>query len=237
MFEYHDFDVIDGCTMSRVFTYTPQIFKDNRGTFSEVLKEPDNRYTYDVEWFNYMDWIRQINRSTSCGLTVRGMHAQSGSSCQAKLVEAVKGVIYDIITDARPMSQTFGVSTIVRLDSELQNKLFVPRGFLHGFAVPEGSEEAIFCYYCDNIYNKESEIVINPMSAIPTVVQNIAEKFVDVPEDNPTYMKFKPLFDMFQTPDKLVFSEKDTKGLDYGFWMKSILNDYKQDHRVWYSKR
>ena len=31
----------------------------------------------------------------------------------------------------------------------------IPRGFLHGFSVL--SETAIFCYKCDNFYNKESE--------------------------------------------------------------------------------
>ena len=75
MFEYHSFDIIDGCTMSRVFTFTPPVFKDNRGTFAEVLKEPRNTFEHEVKWFNKLDWIKQINRSTSCGLTVRGMHA------------------------------------------------------------------------------------------------------------------------------------------------------------------
>ena len=66
MFEYHSFDIIDGCTMSRVFTYVPQVFKDNRGTFSEVLKTPTNPYEYEIDWFNELNWIKQINRSTSC---------------------------------------------------------------------------------------------------------------------------------------------------------------------------
>lgn len=237
MFEYHSFDIIDGCTMSRVFTFTPQVFKDNRGTFAEVLKEPRNTFEHEVKWFNKLDWIKQINRSTSCGLTVRGMHAQKGDFCQAKLVEAVKGVIYDIITDARPMSQTFGVSTVVRLDSSIQNKLFVPRGFLHGFAVPEGSEEAIFSYYCDNVYDKASEVVINPMTSMPTIISTISQKFSGLPKDDPTYLQYKPLFEMFNSPDKLVFSEKDTNGLDYAFWMKSIYNSYQQDRSVWYTGR
>lgn len=235
MFEYHSFDIIDGCTMSRVFTYVPQVFKDNRGTFSEVLKTPTNPYEYEIDWFNELNWIKQINRSTSCGLTVRGMHAQKGDFCQAKLVEAVKGVIYDIITDARPGSQTFGVSTVVRLDSEIQNKLFIPRGFLHGFAVPEGESEAIFSYMCDNVYDKESEVTINPMTMLPNIISQISQRFNDAKEDDPEYLKFKPLFDMFNSPDKLVFSEKDTMGIDYADWMKSILADWKTNHILWYS--
>ena len=64
------------------------------------------------------------------------MHAQSGKSCQGKLVQAVYGKIFDVITDARPDSDTFGVSDVFELDSERQNQLWVPRGFLHGFVVP-----------------------------------------------------------------------------------------------------
>ena len=40
------------------------------------------------------------------------------------------------------------------LDEKLQNMLYVPTGFAHGFAVLEA---AVFTYKCSNLYNKESE--------------------------------------------------------------------------------
>ncbi|MCB0664155.1 MAG: dTDP-4-dehydrorhamnose 3,5-epimerase family protein, partial [Saprospiraceae bacterium] len=36
-----------------------------------------------------------------------------------------------------------------------KQQLFVPRGFAHGFVVL--SEEAIFCYKCDNFYSREHD--------------------------------------------------------------------------------
>jgi len=63
-----------------------------------------------------ISWVKQINRSVSKGGTVRGCHAQRGKFCQGKLVEALNAKIYDIITDARPDSKTFGVSNVYILD-------------------------------------------------------------------------------------------------------------------------
>lgn len=40
------------------------------------------------------------------------------------------------------------------LDSNLQNMLYIPTGFAHGFAV---LEDAVFSYKCSNLYDKESE--------------------------------------------------------------------------------
>ena len=88
---------------------------------------------------------------------------------------------------------------------------------------------------CDNVYDKESEVTINPMTMLPNIISQISQRFNDAKEDDPEYLKFKPLFDMFNSPDKLVFSEKDTMGIDYADWMKSILADWKTNHILWYS--
>ena len=43
----------------------------------------------------------------------------------------------------------------MNLSAENRRQLFVPRGFLHGFAVL--SETASFFYKCDNYYQKDAE--------------------------------------------------------------------------------
>lgn len=106
------FDNFEADQKSRVFEIVPDVFGDSRGSFSEVLKCRE-----DVpEWMKTMTWIKQINRSVSSKNTIRGCHAQSGLFCQAKLVEALTTQIYDIIIDARPDSNTFGVSKAYLLD-------------------------------------------------------------------------------------------------------------------------
>lgn len=85
----------------------PNVFPDDRGSFSEVLKSSD---------VPYLGIVRQINRSVSRKGTFRGFHAQKAPFCQAKLVEALTVPIYDIIVDARPDSKTFGKSACYLLD-------------------------------------------------------------------------------------------------------------------------
>ena len=66
-----------------------------------------------------------------------------------------RGEVLDVVVDIRKSSATYGKSYSVVLNDENKLQLFVPRGFAHGFVVL--SEEAEFCYKCDNLYNKKHE--------------------------------------------------------------------------------
>ena len=158
---------------------------------------------------------------------MRGMHAQIGSSCQAKLVEAVDGVIYDIIIDARPRSKTFGVSSAFKLDPVLQNKLFVPRGFLHGFVVPKQKDRGnvVFNYYCDNTYDKSNEIGVSPVSFLNSCSVETWSKDESL----------SGLVDAISDRTRLDLSEKDSSGHDYGEFMASVLTIYNRTGQIWHS--
>ena len=61
----------------------------------------------------------------------------------------------DVVVDTRENSATFGESFSCILSEKNNKQLFIPKGFLHGFATLE--EDTIFSYKCDNYYNKQSE--------------------------------------------------------------------------------
>ncbi len=126
------------------------MFHDERGFFYE---------TYNQQVFEKLTGITvdflQDNQSISSKGVLRGLHFQTGTMAQAKLVRVVKGKVLDIVVDIRKDSETFGKSYSVVLDDENHLQLFVPRGFAHGFITL--SEKSIFCYKCDNYYNKASE--------------------------------------------------------------------------------
>jgi dTDP-4-dehydrorhamnose 3,5-epimerase len=193
----------------------PDVHTDNRGSFSEVMKKSTVSYMYE---------LKQINRSISCKGTLRGFHAQKAPFCQAKLVEALNMPIYDIIIDARPDRKTFGKSQAYLLKPDVQNKLFVPRGFLHAFYVPaddtadNASAMAVFMYYCDNEYDKESEVGVSPASVLDKIRS-----------DNP-WLKF------ILNADDLVLSERDLKGMDYETFMKNVNDEYEQHGNLWYQQ-
>jgi dTDP-4-dehydrorhamnose 3,5-epimerase len=62
----------------------------------------------------------------------------------AKLVQCLRGKIFDAIVDARPKSPTYLRWDGFILDDENHHQLYVPAGFAHGFLTL--SDEAIVAY-------------------------------------------------------------------------------------------
>ncbi len=65
--------------------------------------------------------------------TLRGMHFQAAPHGEVKIVECVRGAIWDVIVDVRPQSTGFGRWTSVELNAENRRQLYIPKGFAHGF--------------------------------------------------------------------------------------------------------
>ena len=128
-----------------VVTLTPRRFGDARGFFSEVY----NRDAYaglgiDVEFV-------QDNHSLSREVgVVRGLHFQSPPHAQAKLVRVGAGRVLDVAVDIRRGSPTYGRWVGVELSADAGNQLYIPVGFLHGFAVLEPNSELL--YKCSDFY-------------------------------------------------------------------------------------
>jgi dTDP-4-dehydrorhamnose 3,5-epimerase len=130
----------------------PKVFNDARGYFFESYNEDEFIKNGIPNIFV------QDNQSKSSYGVVRGLHCQLGEHSQAKLVRVLVGKVLDVAVDVRPGSKTFGKHVAVELSDENMRQLFIPRHFLHGFSVL--SEQAIFAYKVDNLYNKESEFGI-----------------------------------------------------------------------------
>lgn len=232
MIEYSNvFDWFENDETSRVFMFTPRVFSDNRGSFAEILKDVSSQSCSDVPtWFTNLHWIKQMNRSISNAGTIRGCHAQKAPCCQGKLVEALTEQIYDVITDTRPDSKTFGATQVYLLDPTTQNKLWVPHGFLHAFVVPSDAKEpAIFQYFCDDVYSHDSEFGIAPMSLMPKVISELEALSGNI-EFNESYAR---LFKTFRDKN-FTLSEKDTVNPAYEDWMQKVKDEYDKTGKVWY---
>ena len=127
----------------------PRIFKDDRGYFYESFSQRE--FEEKVCRTTFV----QDNQSKSSYGVVRGLHFQKPPYSQSKLVRCIKGAVLDVAVDIRKGSPTFGKYVAVELTEDNHRQFFVPRGFAHGFAVL--SDEAVFQYKCDKLYNKESE--------------------------------------------------------------------------------
>lgn len=127
----------------------PDVFSDQRGYFFESY----NREKFKKEGIeaNFV----QDNASSSIRGVIRGLHYQLAPYSQAKLIQVLKGKVLDVAVDLRHGSPTFGEHLSIELSDENHRQFFVPRGFAHGFSVL--SDEVLFSYKCDNLYNKEAE--------------------------------------------------------------------------------
>jgi len=132
------------------FYLKPAQFSDARGIFSETY----NRATFEKVTGLDIEFV-QDNQSQSSKGVLRGLHYQTGAMAQAKLVRVALGSVLDVAVDLRKDSPTFGQHFTIELTGENGLQLFVPRGFAHGFITL--SEKSIFCYKCDNFYDKASE--------------------------------------------------------------------------------
>ena len=132
------------------FIIKPTVFSDNRGYFFESFNEQKFNQVTGLEIHFVQD-----NQAKSDRGILRGLHFQNGEHAQAKLVRVLQGKVIDVAVDLRKDSPTYLQRVAVELSAENNLQLFVPRGFAHGYSVLE--DNTIFCYKCDNYYNKEAE--------------------------------------------------------------------------------
>ncbi len=135
-------------SLEGVLIIEPGVFEDNRGFFMETY----NQNKYQKSGINRL--FIQDNLSYSVRSTLRGLHFQIKHP-QAKLVQVIKGEIFDVAVDIRKGSPTFGKWTGVVLSAQNKRQMFIPEDFAHGFCVI--SETAYLLYKCSDFYAPDDE--------------------------------------------------------------------------------
>ena len=131
------------------FLLKPKVFGDARGFFLESWNKSTFRNL--VGDFDFV----QDNHSRSSKNVLRGLHYQSGSAAQGKLVWVTSGTVFDVIVDLRKSSPSYGVWDGYLLTADAHERLWVPPGCAHGFLVI--SDMADFHYKVTALYAPDSE--------------------------------------------------------------------------------
>ena len=139
----YDVDGIEGLCLIE-----PAVHGDSRGYFMETFSQKD---MYEAGL--YISFV-QDNQSMSTKGVLRGLHFQKRFP-QTKLVRVIRGAVYDVAVDLRRNSPTYGKYHGEILTADNRKQFLIPRGFAHGFLVL--SEEAEFCYKCDDFYHPNDE--------------------------------------------------------------------------------
>ncbi len=82
--------------------------------------------------------------------TIRGLHFQAPPHAQGKLVRCGRGRLFDVAVDIRKGSPTYGLWIGEELSFENGRQIWIPAGFLHGFATIEPNTE--INYKCTDHY-------------------------------------------------------------------------------------
>lgn len=145
---------------------TPEIFKDDRGFFTESYrKDKFTEFGLDLEFV-------QDNHSRSAKGVVRGLHFQ-WEPAMGKLMRVTQGCAFLVAVDIRFDSPTLGKWIGVEASVENRKQLYAPAGFARGFCVL--SEFAEIQYKCTGIYSNKAESGIlwnDPAIGIQWPVEN-----------------------------------------------------------------
>lgn len=139
---------VETTAISGLLLIQPKVFRDPRGFFTETFQRQRYRDAGIAA-----DFV-QDNFSRSAKGTLRGLHYQIQYP-QGKLVQVLRGKIFDVVVDLRRSSPTFGRWLGFELSDETFQQVFVPPGCAHGFCVL--SETADFTYKCTDLYFPEHE--------------------------------------------------------------------------------
>lgn len=113
------------------------------------------------------DWIRpiaQINQTyTARRGTVRGLHFQYPPHAEMKLVNCLRGEVWDVAVDLRAGSPTFLQWHAEFLSADNSRALLIPEGFAHGFQTLTDEVEMLYCHSA--AYVASAEGGLQPLDA------------------------------------------------------------------------
>ena len=133
----------------------PMIFRETRlrGAFViDVERNADERGFFARTWCRRelaarnleAEYVQGSVSVNSVRGTLRGLHFQCEPHSETKIVQCVRGAIYDVIVDLRSRSPTFRQWFGVELTAESRRLLYVPAGFAHGFQTLSDNTEVSY---------------------------------------------------------------------------------------------
>lgn len=132
-----------------VYIVEPEPHVDHRGYFERI---------YCKKEFKALSLsIVQINQSLSLHAgTIRGPHMQQMPHGEEKLIQCIRGSIYDVVIDMRRESKTYGKWIGNILSAENQKMTYIPKMCMHGFQALE--DNTIVQYPVSAFYEQSSVI-------------------------------------------------------------------------------
>ena len=131
------------------FLFEPDVYEDDRGFFKETYS------TKKYQDLGLKDTFVQDSVSFSSRNVIRGLH---GDPLMSKLVQCLRGKIFDVLVDVREGSPTFRQWQGFYLTEHNHVQLYVPAGFAHGFLAL--SDDVVFSYKHSALHSDAREFAV-----------------------------------------------------------------------------
>ncbi len=163
---------IESRQLRDVCIVVPEVFRDERGFFTELFREDQ------FEALGLPTRFVQDNHSGSVRGVLRGLHFQ-WEPPMGKLMRVTRGAAFLVAVDIRKGSPTLGKWFGAEVSAENRKQIWAPAGFARGFCVL--SDFAEIQYKCTGVYNNKAEACIrwdDPEIGIawPTTCVQLSEK-------------------------------------------------------------
>ena len=133
-----------------LYIIEPEFRVDERGYFARVFCKKELAkigFNFDIVQIN-----RSLNKKKGI---IRGMHFQKPPRAEDKIVQCIKGAIYDVAIDLRKDSSTHGKWVAEELTEDNKKMFLIPKGFAHGFQSLRDNSEIL--YFLSEFYSPKYE--------------------------------------------------------------------------------
>jgi len=131
-----------------LYIIEPELKTDERGYFTKIFCKEEL-----VKQGLVFDIVQANQSLTKKKGTIRGMHFQREPKAEDKIVQCLKGAIYDVVIDLREKSSTYGQWVSEELTEENKKMFFIPKGLAHGFQTLVDDSEVQ--YFMSEFYSPE----------------------------------------------------------------------------------
>jgi dTDP-4-dehydrorhamnose 3,5-epimerase len=126
-------------TLAGVVVIDLDVAEDDRGFFARTFCEDDFARA------GLAMRPGQINLSSNThAFTLRGLHFQTAPHGESKVVQCVRGRIFDVTVDLRSDSPSYRRWFGIELAPDLRRMVFIPEGCAHGFLTLEQASDVFY---------------------------------------------------------------------------------------------
>ncbi len=132
-----------------VYIIEPEPKIDKRGYFLRAFCR-DEMGGAGID-FNIIQVDRSFTRKKG---TIRGLHYQTSSHQEDKIIQCLKGEVYDVVLDLRTKSPTFGKWISAKLSENNKRVILVPKGCANGLQTL--TDNCLIEYFMSEYYSPKN---------------------------------------------------------------------------------